>query len=148
MSRDVYHEMFMHFIWHIKAGLTPMSEEMQQDVYKTVRRRALEPGGLYVHEIGGTENHVHMVVRVRPTLLISEWIGRVKGGSAHDINEMDRWRKRLQWQTGYGIVCFGESNLVWVKRYVQSQKEHHANGTAVDRLERTDSPDGDGSSQE
>jgi putative transposase len=42
----------------------------------------------------------------------------------------------LQWQAGYGVVSFGTKDLDWVKAYIQNQREHHAQGTAQDRLER------------
>jgi hypothetical protein len=47
-------------------------------------------------------------------------------------------RKLLDWQTGYGVVSFGTKDLPWVVSYVRNQKEHHAKGTIVGRLEKTD----------
>ena len=40
------------------------------------------------------------------------------------------------WQTGYGVVSFGTRDLQWVKDYVKNQRDHHARGRFVDRLER------------
>lgn len=90
-----------------------------------------------MHEINGTRNHVHLVARVRPSLLVSEWIGRIKGGSSHDVNEAACWR--LAWQSGYGPITFGAKHLRWVCDYVRRQKEHHYAGTVFDRLERIES---------
>jgi len=42
----------------------------------------------------------------------------------------------LQWQAGYGVVSFGTRDLDWVKQYIRNQREHHASGKVVDRLER------------
>jgi putative transposase len=42
----------------------------------------------------------------------------------------------VNWQTGYGIVSFGTGDLPWVKEYVQNQRQHHAQGKVIDRLER------------
>ena len=39
------------------------------------------------------------------------------------------------WQGGYGVVSFGEKQLQWVVGYVNTQKQHHAELTAVARLE-------------
>mgnify|MGYP001815144354 CR=1 FL=1 len=93
--------------------------------------------GAYVHEIGGTETHVHVCVTVVPTILMSEMIGQLKGGSAHEVNEKIGHRsKRLQWQTGYGVVSFGTRDLDWVKTYVRNQREHHAAVPATERWGR------------
>ncbi len=90
---------------------------------------------MYFHAVGGTENHVHMAVSVPPTLLISEFIGRLKGGSSHEVNQMFG-SGRLQWQNGYGAVTFGTRDLEWVKAYIRDQKQHHAAGRVFERLER------------
>ena len=148
MSKDAYHEMFIHVTWHTKGSLRMIVPEMEKELFDIIRRRALEPGGVYVHEIGGTEWHVHMAVRINPTLDVAEWIGRIKGGSAHDINATERWRKSLQWQAGYGIVTFGMKDLPWVMEYVRNQKEHHRRGSVFERLERMAADDPPGSSHE
>jgi putative transposase len=90
-----------------------------------------------VHEIGGTDTHVHLAVTIAPTVNISELVGRLKGGSAHDVNQrLGNKSKVLQWQEGYGVVSFGTRDLEWVREYIRNQREHHAQGKVHDRLER------------
>ena len=48
-------------------------------LFRYVRSYALQSKGLIFHEIGGAETHVHIAVTIPPTLLISEWIGKIKG---------------------------------------------------------------------
>jgi len=136
MSDDVYHEMFIHVVWHTKENYRFIRPQMEQLLYDFIRRRALEPGGVYVHAIGGTEDHVHLVARTNPNVPIPAWIGTIKGGSSHDINAHPDWPKSLQWQSGYGIVTFGQKDLNWVVDYVANQKDHHRTGKVFDRLER------------
>jgi hypothetical protein len=47
-------------------------------------------------------------------------------------------KKILEWQRGFGVVSFGKGNLDWILTYIANQKEHHAVGTAIERLERVD----------
>jgi len=89
-----------------------------------------------VHAIGGVADHIHLAVTIPPTLNLSDWIGELKGASAHFINHEICNRKTLEWQTGYGVVSFGTKDLPWVVQYIQQQKEHHARGAVQDRLER------------
>lgn len=93
---------------------------------------------VFFHAVGGTENHVHVAATIPPSLLISEWIGKLKGGSSFYINHEIANRKLLSWQDGYGVVSFGTKDLKWVIEYVKNQKEHHARGTTKERLERSD----------
>ena len=93
----------------------------------------------------GTETHVHIAVTIPPTLLISDWIGKLKGASSHYVNHELANRKVLDWQTGYGVVSFGTKDLEWVVNYIRDQKEHHEKGTTVERLERNTHDEEDGS---
>jgi putative transposase len=68
--------------------------------------------------------------------VIADWIGKLKGASSHHVNHELANRKLLDWQTGYGVVSFGTKDLEWVVKYVRYQKEHHAQGTTVERLEK------------
>jgi putative transposase len=105
--------------------------------HRTINQRLVQTPGVFVHEIGGTETHVHVAVTVPPTLTISEFIGQLKGASSHEVNEKFAPRgKVLQWQAGYGVVSFGTRDLEWVKQYIRNQRAHHASGKIVDRLER------------
>ena len=97
---------------------------------------ALKTKGVIFHEIGGTETHVHVAVSIPPTVVIAEWIGKLKGASSHYVNHELVNRKVLDWQTGYGVVSFGTKDLEWVVKYVRNPKEHHAQGTTVERLEK------------
>ena len=105
--------------------------------YRYVRQKIINTPGAFVHEIGGTETHTHLAVSVPPTLLISEFVGQLKGASSHEVNEqLGLHGKKLQWQAGYGVVSFGTGDLDWVKEYIRNQQEHHARGQVYDRLER------------
>ena len=135
MSRDVYSEINLHIVWHTKESRNLIPPEMETDLYP-ILRQWVQDEGAWCHEVGGIANHVHVVVSVPPTLKPSEFIGHLKGGSAHDVNLLPRWRKSLEWQSGYGLVSFGTRDLPWVCEYVRNQKLHHARGTVQGRLER------------
>jgi len=118
-----------------------LAENMEGRVQESIRQRCRQTKGVYLHEIGGTDDHVHVVFSIEPSVciseLISELLGVLKGGSSHNINEEDK-RISLQWQRGYGMVSFGRKNLPWVLDYVARQREHHASGAVHERLERYD----------
>jgi putative transposase len=136
MSRRAYSEINLHITWHVKDNVPVLRDDIETQLRRYLRGRALQEKDLVFHEIGGTDDHVHVVVTVPPTLLLSEWIGQMKGASSHYINNEIANRKVLEWQGGYGAVSFGTRDLPWVTEYVRKQREHHARGTAFERLER------------
>ena len=89
-------------------------------VHHYLRGRCINTPEVFIHEIGGTETHVHLAVSVAPTIGISEWIGQLKGSSSHEVNQKLS-HKVLDWQAGYGVVSFGTAHLQWVKAYIRQQ---------------------------
>ena len=139
MSRNYYSEIHLHITWHTKESSPLLIPSVEAVMRKSVRGKCIDTPGVFVHEIGGIENHVHVCVSIAPTVHISEFIGQVKGVSSHEVNsKLGAGGKLLEWQAGYGVVSFGTKDLEWVKRYVQNQREHHTNSTIQERLERID----------
>lgn len=135
MARNYYAEINLHIVWHTKSSAPLLVPKVEAIVHHYLRGRCINTPGVYVHEVGGTETHVHLAVSLAPTITISEWVGQLKGSSAHEVNQKLS-HKVLDWQTGYGVVSFGTRHLDWIKEYVSNQKERHAQGKIVDRLER------------
>ena len=142
MSRNYYAEINLHLVWHTKQSRPLLTPEVEAFVHHYLRGRLINTPGVYVHEIGGIETHVHVVVSVAPTILISQLIGQLKGASSHEANrQLGGGRKVLEWQDGYGVVSFGTRDLEWVRAYVRNQRQHHSEGKTHDRLERVESPE-------
>jgi REP element-mobilizing transposase RayT len=134
MASHVFHEIYLHFNWHTKDDYPLITPKVEPVVYKLIEDRCRNTKGVYFHAIGGTPTHVHLAMNIEPSVCISDLIGQLKGGSAHDFNQEHRM-KALEWQRGFGVVSFGKRQLPWVKEYIAGQKEHHATGRVHERLE-------------
>lgn len=142
MSKHYYAEINLHIVFHTKHNQPLLTPEVVAVVHLYIRGRLMNTPGVYVHEVGGVEDHVHVAVSIAPTVVISELIGQMKGSAAHEANQkLGKGRKVLEWQGGYGVVSFGTNNLEWVSRYIQNQREHHAKNTIQERLERIETPE-------
>jgi putative transposase len=141
VPRNAYSEIYLHITWHTKGSRPVLVDDIERQLHRFLKQRAIRTPGVFVHAIDGVADHVHLAVSVPPTINISEWIGDLKGASAHFINGEICNRKTLEWQTGYGVVSFGAKDLPWVIEYVRNQKIHHAQGQVHDRLERIERSD-------
>src|SRR5690349_4570052 len=126
MSRNYYCEINLHLVWHTKNSAPLLTPDVERLAHRCLRTRIIETPGAFIHEIGGVENHVHLAISIPPTLLISDLLGQLKGGSSHDVNQQLGRGKSLEWQAGYGVVSFGTRDLPWVVEYIGNQREHHA----------------------
>jgi putative transposase len=76
--------------------------------------------------IGGTSNHVHLLMRLPAHLCVADCLRVVKTNSSRWIKE--RWPEGrvFSWQGGYGAFTVSESNRGAVIRYIQEQEQHHS----------------------
>jgi REP-associated tyrosine transposase len=140
MSRNYYSEINLHLTWHTKLSRPMLTPDVQTFVHRYLKQRIVGTPGLFIHEIGGIETHVHLAITIAPTILISELVGQLKGATSHETNQHFAG-KILEWQPGYGVVSYGTKDLEWVRRYIRNQREHHARGSIEDRLERITTDD-------
>jgi REP element-mobilizing transposase RayT len=73
MPRNVYSEINLHMTWHTKNDAPVLVGHVENRVHHHLEHRAVKTPGVFVHAVDGIENHVHLVVTVPPTLLLSEW---------------------------------------------------------------------------
>jgi len=111
-----------HIVFSTKERAPLITDEIRDRLYKylggVVRG---EKGSLL--EIGGVEDHVHILARFGAAIAVSEMVQRIKGNSSHWLNQqLGIW---FAWQTGYGAFTVSESQLAAVRKYIQRQREHH-----------------------
>jgi len=138
MSANSYSEINFHITWHTKNSLPMITPAIEDRLYRYLTHKIIETPGVYLHAIGGIETHIHIGLTAPPDLLMSDFIGKLKGGSSYQINK-EFGSKALEWQRGYGILSFGTKDLKWVVKYIENQKEHHRTGDVHERLERSHS---------
>jgi putative transposase len=136
MAQNSYYEIYLHVVWHTKNNTGILRGHIERTTHEYLRRRIVDTEGVFLDATGGTDDHVHLAVHIAPTTDIAGWIGDLKGACSHYVNNEVAKQKLLYWQTGYGVVSFGRKNLPFVCDYIRNQREHHARGGVIDRLER------------
>lgn len=122
-----YWRAYYHLVWatkHREQWITPERMEMLQQSFRVVAKDL----GAYTHVVGGTQDHVHVAVSVPPTIAISNYIGRLKGGSSRLIEKSIQSPDDLPffWQSQFGMLTFGERSLPDIIAYIQNQEQRHA----------------------
>ena len=82
--------------------------------------------------VNGVEDHVHCLVGLRPVVSVSELMKTVKAKSSKYINDHSLTTSRFEWQEGYGVFSYGQSQVDKVYKYIQNQEAHHKKETFRD----------------
>ena len=72
--------------------------------------------------VGGTENHVHILLTLPPDLAIADAVRTLKSNSSRFMRESSRL---FAWQEGYAAFTVSASAVDEVRRYIANQEEHH-----------------------
>ena len=92
--------------------------------------------GIHALAIGGTADHVHLLLSLPATHSISEAVQLLKSGSSKWVHENFPDNARFSWQEGYGAFSIGVSQRAATVQYIQSQHEHHRRITFTDELKK------------
>lgn len=76
-------------------------------------------------QIGGIEDHVHLLLGAPAVLAPAKVAQLIKGGSSAWIQETFPQMKGFRWQDGYGAFTVSMSNVPLVIEYIRGQREHH-----------------------
>jgi REP element-mobilizing transposase RayT len=87
-----------------------------------------------IHEVGGIENHVHLLLSVPPAVPVSKIVQNLKAYSSKWMNEGLMRRGRFAWQEGYAAFSVSPSNFESVAQYIRGQLEHHKKHAFDDEL--------------
>jgi REP element-mobilizing transposase RayT len=77
--------------------------------------------------IGGTADHVHLLLSLPATLSVSKAMQLLKGNSSKWLRETfpELLPQGFAWQEGFGAFSIGVSGTKDTVRYIQTQEEHH-----------------------
>jgi REP element-mobilizing transposase RayT len=76
-------------------------------------------------EIGGAEDHVHILLSLPSTMAISKALQLIKGGSSKWIHETFPEHRLFAWQEEYGAFSVSVSQLDKTIQYIKGQETHH-----------------------
>ncbi len=79
--------------------------------------------------IGGWVDHVHLLVKLRTTHRLSDFMRELKACTSKKFHEESGTQQKFGWQDGYGAFTVGRSQLDTVTRYIQRQEQHHSKET-------------------
>jgi putative transposase len=129
--------LYYHLVWGTKERQPLIKPELEGTLYNYIIGKS-DAKGCIVHAIGGIEDHLHLVASIPPHLSIADFVKTIKGSSTYYINNnvLSERSNKFAWQEGYGVFSLGSKQLEQAVIYVQNQKIHHLEKTAIASLEQ------------
>jgi REP element-mobilizing transposase RayT len=127
-----YTNLLFHIVFSTKNRHPSITPEIRQPTYQYIGG-ILRAEGATLLEIGGIDDHVHLLARLKPTLAVADAVRVVKSNSSRWLNQ-EVLEECFRWQTGYGAFTVTRSSVPAVRRYIRNQERHHRNWTFQDEF--------------
>ncbi len=122
-----------HFVFSTKNRETSIKPSWRSQLHEylggTVRGLDGFPQG-----IGGVEDHVHLLVGLKPTNCISDFMRELKKSASTWVHQ-EVGDSGFAWQVGYAAFSVSATARKGVKAYIANQEEHHRKQTFREELE-------------
>ncbi len=134
--RAPFTELYLHLVWATWDRLPLIEEAIEGRLYACIAEqcRSLKCD---VIAIGGIEDHIHLLIRLHPTVAIAKLVKQTKGSSSHLVTHEIKPGEFFKWQGAYGAFTLRKRDVPIVKAYIELQKQHHASGHIQEEWEQT-----------
>ncbi len=127
-SMSTFTKLTYHIVFSTKHRLPLIRDGFQKRLYEYIGGIIRAQSG-HLIEIGGIEDHIHILANLSSKKAISDSIREIKANSSKWSNELSDLTSRFVWQKGYGAFTVSYSQVESVRFYIQNQREHHQTKT-------------------
>jgi putative transposase len=111
----------MHVVFSTKDRRRIIPAEMKERLW-SYTAGICKRQNIFVHAIGGVEDHIHLLLQFPATIAVSDAIKKIKANSSGWLaDEIGKFA----WQAGYGAFGVSKSNTASVVKYIKNQEQHH-----------------------
>jgi REP element-mobilizing transposase RayT len=125
---NTYHQIYLQTVFAVKYRNADLSKSWRSKLFGVIGSLINETNCKTII-VNGVEDHVHCFVGLKPVVSVSELMKVVKAKSSKYINDHSLTKERFEWQEGYGVFSYGQSQIDRVFKYIQNQELHHKKQT-------------------
>jgi len=119
-----YTNLLYHIVFSTRERRPLITKEKQPRLYEYVGGIVRGLGGISL-AIGGIEDHLHLLAKLRPDKALSSVLRDLKANSSGWMHDLFPVVRDFSWQNGYGAFTVSASQVGAVKRYIGDQERHH-----------------------
>ena len=124
MMANTYTQIYIQIVFAVKGRQNLIAKENREELHKFITG-IVTNRGQKLFAVFAMPDHVHILVSIGPTILISDLVRDIKAGSSKFINDNNWINGKFNWQEGYGAFSYSKSSVDSVVKYILNQEEHH-----------------------
>jgi REP element-mobilizing transposase RayT len=128
MNSMSYVSSYFHCVFSTKERRPTIKPELRERLWPFLGGIA-QRNKMKALEIGGVENHIHILLSLPSTIAVAKAMQLLKGGSSKWIHETFPEQRLFAWQEEYGAFSVSVSQLDKTAAYIRNQSAHHGKMT-------------------
>jgi putative transposase len=118
-----YTNLNFHLVFSTKERRQLITTNIEAELYKYIGGIVRNLDG-HLLAANGMPDHIHLLVKLKPKVAISDIVRDIKANSSAWLNEQTKIYK-FGWQDGYAAFTVSQSQIERVKGYIRNQKNRH-----------------------
>jgi REP element-mobilizing transposase RayT len=125
-----FRNVLVHCVFSTHERRNQIPDELQPKLWRYIAGIGARHN-IPVLEVGGTANHLHILIVLPGDLPLIKAVQVLKANSSRWIREH---QTIFSWQEGYGAFSVSSSQLETIRAYIRNQAEHHKNRSFEDEF--------------
>lgn len=129
-------QIYLHIVFSTQHRLTYLKDlELRSDLHAYLAG-ACKGQDSPALEVGGYDDHVHILYRLGKTMAPAVLVREIKRESSKWIKEQSPRLSEFHWQAGYGAFSISPAHVKLLREYILRQDEHHRQESFQDEFRR------------
>ena len=124
MTPGTFTQMYVQLVFAVRNRNAMLTKTIREEVFRYISKILTNKKHKSII-VNGTDNHVHILLGMNPSVSVSDTVHDIKRSSSLFINREMMCPARFSWQEGYGGFTYSRSQLDTVYKYIQNQEFHH-----------------------
>lgn len=121
---STYTQILYQIVFSTKNREQTLLKTNREELYKYIWG-ILKTKNCHLYRMGGTQDHIHIITHLHPTVALASLVKDVKVASSEYILSHNLFDRFNGWQEGYGAFTYSINEKDRLIEYVKNQEEHH-----------------------
>ncbi|MFC1851439.1 transposase [candidate division CSSED10-310 bacterium] len=130
-----YTQIYYHIIYSTKGRSPTLNKDRRKELYNYIWG-ILKNKTCHLYQIGGMEDHIHLLTSLHSTVCLANLIRDMKTSSNGWIKKENIFQNFSGWQVEYGAFTRSHSHRDGTISYIKNQEEHHKRESFIDEFKR------------
>ncbi|MGO8786772.1 MAG: IS200/IS605 family transposase [Terriglobia bacterium] len=132
---STYTQICYHIVFSTKERQPTLKADRRQDLFRYIWG-ILKNRESHLYRINGSDDHVHLLTSLHPTVNLANLVKDIKTGSSLWIKEEAVFPMFSHWQDGYAAFTHSKGEIGGLIEYIKGQEEHHRRTTFAEEYRK------------